>query len=76
MSSYYMNPYNQLSLRLLQTLLSDEIICSRRREMDYVKNENVKAEPDKKVKRDDFVLVRAPKRMNACIKQGKAASPV
>lgn len=50
MSSYYMNPHNRLSFRLLQTFSLDKIFCQLRLEMDYLQNENVKAELDEKGK--------------------------
>lgn len=50
MSSYYMKPHNRLSFRRLQTFSLDKIFCQLRLEMDYLQNENVKAELDEKVK--------------------------
>lgn len=50
MSSYYMKPHNRLSFCLLQTFSLDKIFCQLRLEMDYLQNENVKAELHEKVK--------------------------
>lgn len=45
-----MKPHNRLSFRLLQMFSLDKIFCQLRLEMDYLQNENVKAELDEKVK--------------------------